>query len=188
MKLYILILTILSSGVCSCQTKTLRIVYQSSQKDHPTELHEAQIYRLRKQAVNADFNYFKLNNIDDHIKDSTSLRQIFEPVNGTYNYYQFVSTFNGRALIFPGDDLKDSVKTFHDILIVKTNRENKIIEAYQYTLEWAERPCQYDLFKSSISNIPLTDNMNIDGLKFVRTEYWDTNDKFLRDKGTIKLK
>lgn len=190
MKFYLLlsILTIISTGICSCQPKTLKIVYSSYQDDPPTELDKAQIYRLRKQAVNADFNIIKLNNLDDHTKDSISLREIFEPVNGIYNYFQFISTFKGRALVFPGDDLKDSVKTFHDILIVKTNSENVIIDAFQYTLEWGEKPCKYDLYRGSISNISLIDNMDINILKFERTEFWNIKDKFLMDKGTIKLK
>ncbi len=77
----------------------------------------------------------QLHNIDHFRKDSTSLRKIFEPVSGRYNYYQFVAPFKGLGTIFPGDDLKDSIQNFHDILIVKTNRENRIIDAFQYTLE-----------------------------------------------------
>ncbi|OAQ40928.1 hypothetical protein A5893_17410 [Pedobacter psychrophilus] len=185
----IFISTLLLTGVCYSQTKSFQVILSPYQNDHPTEVDEPQIYRLRKQALNADFNIVKLTNLDNHRKDSISLREIFEPVNGNYIYYQFVSTFNGRALVFPGEDLKDSIKIFHDILIVKTNNQNEIIDAFQYTLEWAERPCQYDLYKSSnTSNVTLTENMEISTLKFVRTEYWDENDKFLKEKGTIKMK
>ena len=77
---------------------------------------------------------------------------------------------------------------FHDILIIKTDSENKIIDAYQYTLEWAEPPLKYDVFKSSIINIPLTNNMDINLLKFIRTYSWNDDNKELNENGIIKLK
>ena len=91
-------------------------------------------------------------------------------------------------MIFPGDDLKDSIQTFHDILIVKTNNENKIVDAFQYTIEWAEQPFRYDLYRSSVRNLPLTDGMDISTLKFARTEFWDAKDKLLKESGIIKLR
>lgn len=129
-----------------------------------------------------------LNNIDDYRKDSASIRNIFAPIKGNYNYYQFLSTFKGLAMIFPEDDPRDSIKVFHDILIIKTNEHDKIVDSYHYTTEWAEQPSEYDLFRGSIRNIPLTDGMDINTLKFVRTEYFDSTDKYLVQKGVIKIK
>lgn len=180
--------SILSLGFCSCQSETLRIVFSSQHYDEPTGFHEGQIYKLKKQAVNADFNMPQLHNIDHFRKDSTSLRKIFEPVSGRYNYYQFVATFKGQGMIFPGDDLKDSIQTFHDILIVKTNSENRIIDAFQYTLEWAEYPCQYDLFRATNLSLPLTDNMDISLLNFLRTESEFIKNDVLKQKGIVRLK
>jgi hypothetical protein len=80
------------------------------------------------------------------------------------------------------------IKEFHDILIVKTDNENKIIDAYQYTLEWAEPPLQNDVYKSSIKNISLTNNMEIKQLKFRRTISWNDNNKVLNESGVLKLK
>ena len=188
MKRFILaLLGVISVGFCSCQTNTLQVVYSSDQNYEPTEYQENQVYRLIKQVEYADFNINKLNDLDANRKDSTSLREIFEPVSGDYNYYQFVATFKGLALIFPGDEVRDCIQTFHDILIVKTDNENKIIDAFQYTLEWGEYPCQFDLFRSSNSNIPLVDDMDINMLKFTRTEYGNAKDRLLMEKGTIKL-
>ncbi|MCE7042444.1 hypothetical protein [Dyadobacter sp. CY312] len=182
------LLNIISSGICSCQTKKLQTVYSSQQTDLPTELNEVQIYRLTKKAIHANFDMSKLNNFDEYRKDSISIREIFEPLSGEYNYYQFISTFKGLGMIFSGDDVKDSIKTFHDILIIKTNNENKIIDAFQYTLAWAEQPFRYDLYRSSVTDLPLTDGMDISTLKFTRTEFWDAKDKLLKESGIIKLK
>jgi len=182
------LLTIISLIIYSCKTKTLRIVYSSQQTDQPTELNGAQIYKLTKKAIHADFDMSKLNHFDDYRKDIISVKKIFEPLSGEYNYYQFISTFKGLGMISPGDDLKDSIQTFHDILIVKTNNENKIVDAFQYTIEWAEQPFRYDLYRSSVRNLPLTDGMDISTLKFARTEFWDAKDKLLKESGIIKLR
>lgn len=183
-------------SVCSCRTNKFQIVYTSKQNDQPTEFNDNQIYRLKSKAIFADFNIGMLNDIDNKIKDSTSIRAIFAPVQGDYNYYQFQSTFKGLAMIFPDDDPKDSIKVFHDILIIKTNKKNKIIDSFHYTEEWGEQPFQYDLFRGSIRNIPLSHNMDISILKLVRMQYFDlaetrninADDKYLLQRGMIKIK
>ncbi|MCO5260776.1 MAG: hypothetical protein M9916_11575 [Crocinitomicaceae bacterium] len=109
---------------------------------------------------------------------------IFEPVNGEFKYYQFVSTFIGQAYNSDGPPL---FKEFHDILIIKTDNENKIIDAYQYTLEWAEPPLQYDVFKSSAKNILVTNNLDLTELKFIRTYSWSEDNKTMNENGIIKL-
>jgi hypothetical protein len=79
------------------------------------------------------------------------------------------------------------LETFHDILIVKTNSKNEIIDAYQYTLEWAEPELSYDLFRSTIKNQKLTNGLSIEKLKFYRTQKNHENEP-LDEKGIIRLK
>ena len=88
-------MTVLSSEFVSCQTKTVKVVFASTQKDTATELNAAKIYKLKKKAINSDFDYSKLGDIDGNIKDTLNIKNlmpIFEPINGHYNYYQFIST------------------------------------------------------------------------------------------------
>jgi len=47
---------------------------------------------------------------------------IFDPVSGHYTYYQFIATFKGHSF-------QEADKDFHDILIIKTDKENKIVDA-----------------------------------------------------------
>ncbi len=182
-------MTFLSTGLASCQTKSIKTIFVSNQKDTATRLKETKIYRLKKQTINSDFDYSKLDNMDDSIKDTLNLKNlmpIFAPINGQYKYFQFISTFQGEA--YNGGDGPILIKDFHDILIIKTDNENKILDAYQYTLEWAEMPSEYDLFQSSTKGLTLTDNMNITSLKLTRTYYWDDKNKLHKDGGVIKLK
>lgn len=171
----------LSGGLVSCQTKPLKIVFESTQKDTATGLNEVKVYRLKKQATNSDFDYSKLNNLDENLGDTLNPKPAFEPINGHYNYYQFIATFKGHSF-------REVDTVFHDILIIKTDNNKKIIDAYQYTLEWAEMPSQYDLFKSSSKGLTFADNLEITSFKFSRTDYDDENDRLFKEGGHIKLK
>ena len=176
-------MTIISLGFISCQTRPVKIVFVSTQNDTATELKETKIYKLKKKTINSDFDYSKLNDIDGNIKDTLNIKKlmpIFEPINGHYNYYQFISTFKGHSF-------QEVDKDFHDILIIKTDNENKIIDAYQYTLEWAEPPLQFDLYKSDIQNIILKNDLDIHALKLTRKDYWDEKDRVHKESGRLRL-
>ncbi|MBK7221326.1 MAG: hypothetical protein IPH94_08360 [Saprospiraceae bacterium] len=178
----------LLTGLASCQTKPIKTVFETTQKDSATKLNETKIYILKKQTENSDFNYSKLDDIDGNKMDTLNVRNlmpVFEPRSGQYKYYQFLSTSVGEAYNADGPPL---FKDFHDILIIKTDNENKIIDAYHYTLEWAELPLQYDVFKSSAKNISLTNYMDINQLKFKRTYSWSDDNIELKEDGIIKLK
>ena len=186
--LTLILFSTLLTGLACCQTKPIKTVIETTQKDTATKLNETKIYNLKKQTENSDFNYSKLDYIDGHKIDTLNIRNlmpVFEPVNGQFKYYQFISTFVGQAYNADGPPL---FKDFHDILIIKTDNENKIIDAYHYTLEWAEPPLQYDVFKSSAKNIYLTNNMDISQLKFKRTYSWSDDNKEMKESGIIKLK
>ncbi|WP_159778982.1 hypothetical protein [Flavobacterium sp. 9AF] len=158
-----LLLILLLFVLISCRSQSMLMVYEF------TQLNEPKRYILKKQATHADFDYSKLEDIDGYLglfKKPKKIIAAFEPVKGKYNYYQFMATYKGSSY----NDGKGSViKDFNDILIIKTNDENQIVDAYQYTLEWAEPPFQYDVFKSSAKNIKLTDNLDIEKLQLKRT-------------------
>lgn len=166
-------------------------MYESTQADSATKLNEPQVYVLKKIAENADFDYSKLDSLDNFSIDSLGVKNlmpVFEPTNGNYSYYQFISTFEGEAYVVDEETSEENrIRVFHEILIIKTDDEKKIIDAYQYTLEWAELPLQYDLFKSSEQNVYLTNTMDISQLKFKRTYGGSEEHIELNDGGTIQL-
>jgi hypothetical protein len=182
-----LILTLLLSVLVSCKSKPIEIVYEATNENKATELNETKLYILKKQTNNSDFDYSKLDGIDDDFglfKKPKKISTAFEPVNGKYNYYQFIATFKGSSY---NDGSGTIIKNFNDILIIKTNDENKIIDAYQYTLEWAEPPFQYDVFKLTAKNLILSNNFKIENLKLKRTDGWNKEDEFSKESGLIKL-
>ena len=61
------------------------------------------------------------------------------------------------------------------------------LDAYQYTLEWAEPPLQFDLYKSDIKNITLKNDLDISTLKLTRKDYWDEKDRVFKESGRLKL-
>ena len=176
------LLILLSIGQTSCQNRKVKIVYENDSIENPTELNAAKKYILKKKSINSDFDYSKLDNIDKQNKTES-----FEPVDGNFTYYKFIATFIGYAYVAPGDSGEHN-KTFHDILIIKTNDRNEIVDAYQYTLEWSELPFQHDVFKSKTENLILVDNLDIKLLNLNRTESWNEEDKKYKESGIIKLK
>lgn len=183
--IWILCLTV---GLNSCNSQNVHIVFENKGKDKATKLNETKIYRLKKQTTNSDFNYSKLNDIDGHKIDTLKIKNlmpVFEPISGQFNYYQFIAIYKGESYNFDESPL---IKDFHDILIIKTDNDNKILDSYHYTLEWAEPPLQYDVFKSSVKDIKLTDGIDISKLQFLRTYSWSEDNKQLKENGIIKLK
>jgi hypothetical protein len=86
---------------------------------------------------------------------------------------------------FQGLSFTNREKEFHDVLIVKTNQDNKIVDAYQYTLEWAEPPSACDLFKSSCKNLSLTNKMSVEKLKLVRQGCTDGSKQPFTEQGIV---
>ena len=168
------------------QELPLRVVFESYQKDRAIQKN-LQLYKVKKIAENADFNYSRINsfcNIEvyDTINDAQIwINSVFEPIQGRFNYYQFQSTYLGMSKA-------EGKKEFHDILIVKTDSSNTVIDAFQYTLEWAEPPFEYDLFRSTTSNIQLSNNLDIRKLGFQRIYTDGSEDLDLKDSGIIKIK
>ncbi|TKC09688.1 hypothetical protein [Pedobacter frigoris] len=171
----------------SCQSPDMQVVFQTDKQDSATGLGEPFKFFLKKHVKNADFNNSKLGSIDDNIENERTLKNlmpIFDAVPGKFNYYQFIATFKGDAYNYGGPLL---VKEFHDILIIKTNNDNKIIDSYWYTLEWAEVPLQYDLFRSSVKNLKLSEGLSTTQLKFKREYDSSDSNKDIKENGLIYL-
>jgi hypothetical protein len=145
---------------------------------------QAKEYKLIAKTARADINYpllKKMNTLEG--SDTAKISKAFQPIKGKFTVYQFLATYQGVSFRGPGE------WTFHDLLTLKTDVKGKILDAYHYTLEWAEPPASSDLFKSSVKNIIIKNNLSIDLLQFMRTAYledFDTNR--LEDKGVLKLK
>jgi hypothetical protein len=169
---------------------------------------QTRIYKLKSIVNNADFNYNKLENFDAIL----NVRSAFIPVKkGQYKVYTFIATFKDFGLWLPDEKkmsdslVKDSLdvngyiiltkeeerrlnqkETFHDILIVKTNSQNIILDAFQYTLEWGEPPMSYDLYRSNIKNQKLTNRLSVRKLRLNKKEHEKV--ELLDEDGLLFLK
>lgn len=53
-------------------------MFASTQTDTATELNQIKIYKKKKVAANADFNYSKLSDIDGNIKHSINIKSLMK--------------------------------------------------------------------------------------------------------------
>ncbi len=122
-------------------------------------------YVLLKEKRHARINSEALDSIDTQGKTNKAMLKSFNPKRGKNTYYYFESPFKGES--FNGDS--STIQTFNDILVLEVNEAGEIVKAYQYTKEWAELPCQYDVFRSINPNVRLKDGMSVQELKLTRT-------------------
>ena len=137
-------------------------------------------YKLLDKTTSSDISSRLVAMLDTTRPGLTLLDNVFKPIKGKFTVYRFLATYQGLSFT-------DKQKEFHDILIVKTDSKNKIIIAYQYTLEWAEPPFETDLYVSACKDAYLTDNLSIDKFIFERPWYYDKQDRKLKDSGNIRL-
>jgi len=147
---------------------------------------DAKTYVMVANKLNTDFNYKLLDNFEqsfsDLISENNSRELIFNPVNGKYHYYKFIATYKARG-ISPNNDPAKPEQTFHNILILKTDDQQKIVDGYHFVLEWGEKPLSYPLFKISTTGISLQEGLSIKQLNLKRV--LDSAD--FGDDGKIKL-
>ncbi len=159
LKLFILItLIMLGTGKTLCQQK---------------------VYKLLDKTVAADIKKNILTILETIHPRYSLMDNVFKPTTGKYTVYRFLATYQGISYT-------DKQEEFHDILIVKTYNENKVIDAYQYTLEWADSPFA-DLYESTARGLYLNDNTPIDNFKFKRRWDDDKNDQALKDSGVVRF-
>jgi hypothetical protein len=187
MKPLILILTLFLTTFSSCLFQPKIVRHPFPPMPNIDSLNSAnrivgKHYFLTDSFPNADFNYSNIDRIDSFsIFGIDSIRLLFNPTAGQFTVFQFIAEFNGVSY-------ENVIKLFHDILIIKINQDRKIIDAFQYTLEWGEMPVSYDLYELSRDSITLEDNMEINRLEMIakRERYNDVNR--LLDSGLVHLR
>ena len=145
---------------------------------------QSKIYELKIQKDSADINYGLFNLFGDfEIYENDQIKWAFKPIEGDFSVYVFVATFTG-------DSYDGTKKIFNDYLILKTEIDsNRIIDGYQYTLEWAEPPAISDLYRITNKNTELIDNLEIEELemKLVRSDYIIDWKQELNEKALIQI-
>jgi hypothetical protein len=141
-------------------------------------------FKLYKKYKNADINYLTVKNINSLEHGYNAMIKFFEPVKGEFNVYIFIKEFKGIPLYFMEINNPDSLETFHDMIILKTNKKNEIVDGFYYRLEWAEVPSQFLLFRTFCDPIQLIDNLIVGELKLLNEYEIYTNHEITGNDNT----
>jgi hypothetical protein len=136
-------------------------------------------YKLITRTEKADLKKAAILSIDT-TGTAESRRNAFNPIRGKYTVYVFIAVFRGISY-------NQQEKDFHDILVIKTDRKKKILEAYQYTLEWAEMPFTSDLYQARAKGIILKNGLAVEKMKFLNIDQQDGMEKELKEAGILLL-
>jgi len=127
----------------------------------------SQAYKLEKIMKNTDLDYAFLKEIDSipppYPPNSPYQIGDLKYVPGKFKIYKFIAEYMGVSKFHPEPIL------FHDLLVIKTNYTNKILDAYHYTLEWTDSP-SLDLYHSTGEYVYLENGLKIDKLKLFNAE------------------
>lgn len=139
-------------------------------------------YQLIDETLNANIDRGKFELVNKLGSGYHLLNKVFKPSKWIYTVYRFVAEFKGLS----HETEKEAV--FHDLLVLKTNNKGTIVDAYQYTLEWAEMPLTYDLYKLTVSGLKLRDDLKLNAFKFKRIDNDSSpSDQYLQDNGYLSL-
>ncbi len=174
-----LIVLLLSWFTCYSAAAQNQAKGNSAVKDEKT-------YVLVANKINTDFNYKLLDDFEQSfsalIKENNSRELVFNPINGKYHYYKFVATYKARGIL-PDSDPAKPEQTFHNILIIKTDDQQKIVDGYHFVLEWGEKPLSYPLFRIKSTGGPLQEGLSLKQLNLKRV----TDNTDFDSDGKIKL-
>ncbi|WP_426790723.1 hypothetical protein [Sphingobacterium sp. WOUb80] len=174
-----LIVLLLSCFCCYAVLGQNQAKGNSAGKDEKT-------YVLVANKINTDFNYKLLDDFENSfsalIKENNSRELVFNPVNGKYHYYKFIATYKARG-ISPESDSAKPEQTFHNILIIKTDDQQKIVDGYEFVLEWNEKPLSYPLFRMKATDLTLQEGLSLRQLNLQRV----TDNTDFDSDGKIKL-
>jgi hypothetical protein len=146
--------------------------------------HSQNTYRLLQTYENADINYRSMDTMSYWPTEKPyylSMLKGFTPKKGKYTVKTFMWTRNDC-------EFKDSDETTcHEFIILKLDKKGKVIDGYQYTLEWAEMPLNYDLHRVTKKGVLLKDGLPVSALGFRRLEA-EKGEGYLESDARLSLK
>lgn len=117
-------------------------------------------FKLVAKKKNSEINYLTIKNINSLDHGYESMIDNFKPIRGEFTTYIFIKEFNGA-------NPNNSNQNFHDLIILKTNKKNIILDGFYYRLEWAEIPSQSMVFRVFAENIELKPNLTVSDLNLL---------------------
>lgn len=138
---------------------------------------ESSNFKLVEKKENSDINYLTIKNINSLVHGYKSMLKSFQPIKGEFTTYIFIKEFEGLSKF-------DGNQKYHDLIILKTNAENIILDGFYYRLEWVEVPSQSMIFRIFAENILLKNNLKVSDLHF-KNEYEIYNNQTEEEIGKL---
>ena len=138
-----------------------------------SELSKTPIYKVIKTIPNARINTEQLDlyaKRPGHWGAKKEILKLFSASPGSNNVVFLKATYLGIGL-------SEEYEQINDIMIIELNQDNLILNALQYTEEWAELPLAVDLFKSTAKGLSLKPNLDVNLMKFVPAVTIDTGSR-----------
>ncbi|WP_343632952.1 hypothetical protein [Fluviicola sp.] len=153
-----------------------------AQEQHVRLLKGQKNYRLVSKNEQSDLKYKLFNQFGSvKIYSGGKIEKAFQPKKGKFTVYVFVAEYQG-------DSFDGTRKTFHDKLILKVNPEtSEVLDGFQYTMEWAEPPAAYDLYRVTEDGVVLTHHMDLDELQMRVDDKFQGEYMDLEDHGIVWL-
>ena len=113
-------------------------------------------YYLYSVTQNSDINYDMISKIDSFPMGKAKLNNEFYPVSGNYTVARFLSFSYGNGM-------ESSFET-NNVLILKIDKDQRIVDGYLYCLQWAEMPVSTALLRISNNNVKIKNKRSISSL------------------------
>lgn len=127
----------------------------------------SQDYQLVSVKKRADINYLTIKNINSFSAVYNDIFEAFKPIKGTFTVYTFIKEFEGTSKQYFESENPDTLIKLHNILIIKTNEKDEILDAFHYLMENCERPGQSNLFRTFVTEKNITDIKTLTDLEFM---------------------
>lgn len=124
---------------------------------------EPDVYQIKNIYQNADLNEKAIERFKKNIdlrSDKDEILKLFKPIKGKYKVIMFMATGYGWL---HGPDKND---VYHNILILKINENNEILDGLEYVLEWSEQPSTARFVRATKKGIKLQKGLKISQLDF----------------------
>lgn len=135
----------------------------------------------------SDFNVEKIKMINSEPKGRVMLDSVFNVVKGNYRVYRF-STYDSGVLFD-----ESGIRQLNEIIILKVNKKNKIVDGYKYFLQNPVMPSTCNLYRIT-RKIRARPIIKIQNFKFKKVhqekkgfEVCDEVSLFLDDQRTLNF-
>ena len=134
-------------------------------------------YYLYSVTQRSDINYSMISKLDSFPVGKVKLKNEFYPVSGNYTVARFLSFSYGQGL--------ESNFETNNVLILKIDEKQQVVDGYLYCLQWAEAPVSKELFRIKNKGIKIKNKLPISS--FFNFKEKNANEDSKKRKGFLVI-